>query len=114
MVKKAVPILVALLVGWFAHAIFGARQDTYNIAGAAEICHQALQDKWQETADLEFTDEWKTDSRATNVPGWSIMGGAFADRKEGTTRHLLYHCIIVRRELRMASFGKIDPPKDRD
>ena len=114
MVKKAVPIIVALLVGWFGHAILFPPRVTYTGDKAAEICHQAQRDKWRETAVLEFSGDWPVDSDQTNVPGWIIRGTAFAVGEDGATTYFAYTCTFARRELRMTRFYKIDPPEDRD
>lgn len=114
MVKKSVPIIVAFLVGWFAHAIFFPPRETYPRGEAAEICHQAQRDKWRETTVLQLTDDWRTGSRATIHPGWLIAGTAFTVREDGATTHFAYSCIFNLRELTSDDLWKVDPPQDRD
>ena len=114
MAKISVALIVALLVGWFGHAFFFPPRETYDFDKAVEICHQAQRDKWRETAVLQLTDEWKTDSRATNDPGWFIMGGAFAVGEDGATTHFAYSCIFNLRDLTSDDLWKVDPPEDRD
>lgn len=114
MVKVSVALTVALLVGWFGHAFFFPPRETYRRAEAAEVCHQAQRDKWEEAAVLEFTDEWKINSVATNNPGWYIVGSAFAVGEDGVTMNFVYSCIFHLRERRTAKLWKVDPPENRD
>ena len=114
MLEKSVPIIVALLVGWFAHAIFFPPQEFYDFDEAGEVCHQAQQDQWQETAVLEITDDWKAASRAINGPGWLIWGSAFAVGEDGATSHFGYGCTFKFRDLKTVDLWKTDPPEDRD
>lgn len=81
---------------------------------AARVCHANLRDKWQDTPHLEFTDEWKTESRPTSAPGWFIWGSAIATGEDGATLELEYICVTAHRDLRTFDFHRIAPYRSQD
>ena len=105
MIKKAVALIVLLVAAWVVYEIYGP---PYTMTEAATICHSVLRDKWQETPEVEFTDDWKTYGGETVGPGWLIGGRAFAIAEDGTKMPLTYGCVIRIRELRTAHIRKLE------
>ena len=114
MIEIFLRLIGILLLVWFGYSMLFPLQETYPMEEAAEICHQAHQDDWQETAVLEFSDEWKTKSMATGVPGWHIIGDTIAVGEDGSTTHFDYDCIFKLRVLTSVAVFNLDPPENRN
>lgn len=109
MVKKIVLLIGVMVVFVVAFALYEIYGPPFTLPEAATICHAVLRDKWRETPDVEFTDDWKTYSIETSTPGWLISGEAFAIAEDGTKMPLTYSCVIAVREVRTSRIRKLEP-----